>query len=170
MYESGVLNFIVKHISYKDYMRYVMMNEWTINISHVSESDEAKFKSVTPGAVLDFSIPHGITNNVSKTVDCYLSNGSGDLFIRQNMSTILHELCHMILYLYYGNMKMRLRLQDKAVRSGQEVTLANGEVHNRKDEGRFWTYSFGGRKVGPFTIGKISIKAIDIRDLCITSL
>lgn len=167
-YEAGILKFINTHFKYNDYRRYFQMNEWTINISDTTESEEAKFRSVSSvGSTLNFLIPHGITNDVSKTVDCYINNGAGIMFIRQNMVTILHELCHMILFIYYNKTKMRLRLQDKRVRSGQEVALANGEVHNRKDEGRFWSFSFGGRNIGLFTIGKITIKVIDIRDLCL---
>lgn len=163
-YESATMDFITDHFYNKDWKRYMMANEWTIRYADTSESNPAFFTSLTDKP-LNPGVPHGMTNAANKTVDVFINNMSGDRPFMQGMSAASHEFCHMLLFIFYGSKRMKLRLPDKNMRAGSDVAFASGEVHNRLSEGRLRTFKFGGRKILFWFFGGIPMKVIDIKDL-----
>lgn len=165
-YQRGILEYIFGSIYNKDVVKITEANMWAIELRHTSESNLEIFKALTDG-VLNQGIPHGITTPTDRRVVCFISSGSGDLRIIENLQVIYHELAHMLLYLYYKNKRATRRHPDKKAAAGSEGAFMTTEVHDRVFENKLRNVEFY-RDVmfnGKTKTVKFVSRGIDITDI-----
>ena len=79
-------------------------------------------------------MPHGVTGD--NVIECYVSDENNRMYYLQNMMVICHELSHMILKIYYPQIRGTLTHDDTWGKTGEERNFFSTEIHNRVYEGR----------------------------------
>ena len=84
-------------------------------------------------------MPHGVTGD--KVIQCYATDENNRMYYLQNMMVICHELSHMILKIYYPNLRGTLTHNDLWGKAGEERNFFSTEIHNRVYEGKTKRFS-----------------------------
>jgi hypothetical protein len=168
-YTDAILEFIFSHFrNKKQYDKIVETNKWIVNIF---SSKDAKYNFDGVNGVLNYGVPHGITNKNTRTVDVYVPDLSGDYAMIQNFMTISHELSHMMLAIFYPDKREKYRHTSKSWgRKGDIGNFYVTEVHDREYE--MAKHSKWIRKISIYkwlffgkNIGKLELPCFDITDL-----
>ena len=102
-------------------------------------------------------IPHGVTGD--NVIECYVTDEINIMYYLQNLMVICHELSHMILKIYYPQIRGTLSYNDTWGKAGEERNFFSTEIHNRVYEGRT-------RKLKTWHKNKeFSFYGVDIADL-----
>jgi len=169
-YRSVIHNYMIKSLfankaseTFKILKKY--RDDWEIQIRPVSDWNEEDFRTGDTG-VLNSMIPHGMTGE--GIVKCYVNDVKDKgLFALQNLSSIYHEVAHMMMIMLFRGKRGTFRNDDLGGnKKGSQANVSTQEVHDLALEGHnfiFTTYVNVGnwifRKWIPF-----SSVGIDIRD------
>ena len=155
LYEKSILTFIYDHYLYTDYKKIMEQDKWEINIRPLGDFKWNFYDKNIKN--LSKEIPHGVTGD--NVIECYVTDEVNVMYYLQNLMVICHELSHMILKIYYPQIRGTLSYNDTWGKAGEERNFFSTEIHNRVYEGRT-------RKLKTWHKNKeFSFYGVDIADL-----
>ena len=132
LYEKSILTYIYDHYLFNDHKRIMEQDKWEINIRTLADFKWNFYDKNIKN--LSKKMPHGVTGN--NVIECYVSDENNRMYYLQNMMVICHELSHMILKIYYPQIRGTLTHDDTWGKSGEERNFFSTEIHNRVYEGK----------------------------------
>ena len=132
LYEKSILTYIYDHYYFKDYHKIQIQDEWEINVRKLADFKWNFYDKEIKN--LSKKMPHGVTGD--NVIQCYATDENNRMYYLQNMMVIAHELSHMILKIYYPNVRGTLEYNDLWGKAGEERNFFSTEIHNRAFEGR----------------------------------
>lgn len=137
LYEKSILSYVYDHYFFTDYYKIQIQNEWEVNVRKLEDFKWNFYDKEIKN--LSKNIPHGVTGD--KVIQCYITDENNRMYYLQNMMVICHELSHMILKIYYPNLRGVLKYDDLWGKAGEERNYFSTEIHNRVYEGKTRKFS-----------------------------
>ena len=155
LYQKSILAYIYHHYYFEDYSKFQIQDKWTINVRKLTDFKWNFYDKEIKN--LSKKIPHGVTGD--NVIECYVTDENNRMYYLQNMMVICHELSHMILKIYYPNVRGTLLYDDVWGKAGDERNYFSTEIHNRVHEGKT-------RKFSTFHNGnEFAFYGVDIDDI-----
>ena len=137
LYEKSILSYVYDHYFFTDYYKIQIQNEWEVNVRKLEDFKWNFYDKEIKN--LSKKIPHGVTGD--KVIQCYITDENNRMYYLQNLMVICHELSHMILKIYYPNLRGVLKYDDLWGKAGEERNYFSTEIHNRVYEGKTRKFS-----------------------------
>ena len=132
LYEKSILTYIYDHYLFNDYKKLVEQDKWEINVRTLADFKWNFYDKNIKN--LSKKMPHGVTGN--NVIECYVTDENNRMYYLQNMMVICHELSHMLLKIYYPQIRGTLSHDDTWGKAGDERNFFSTEIHNRVYEGK----------------------------------
>ena len=132
LYEKSILTYIYDHYLFNDYKKIMEQDKWQINVRTLADFKWNFYDKNIKN--LSKKMPHGVTGD--NIIECYVTDENNRMYYLQNMMVICHELSHMILKIYYPQIRGTLTYDDTWGKAGDERNFFSTEIHNRVYEGK----------------------------------